>query len=132
MATAGKKKTTTKKKIKKAVTKGRVYIQSTFNNTIVTITDEVGNVIAWATTGTAGFKGTRKSTPFAAGAAAGDAVEKAKAYGLKEADAFIKGVGGGRESALRAIQHSGITILTIKDTTPMPHNGTRRRKPRRV
>lgn len=122
----------TRKKIKKAVTKGRVYIQSTFNNTIITITDEAGNTISWATTGSAGFKGTRKSTPFAAGSAAGTAAEKAKAYGLERVDAYIKGVGGGRESALRAIQHSGITVLSIKDTTPVPHNGTRSRKPRRV
>lgn len=122
----------TKKKIKKAVTKGRVYIQSTFNNTLITITDEVGNVIAWSSTGAAGFKGTRKSTPFAAGSAATLAAEKAKAYGLEKVEAFIKGVGGGRESALRSIQHAGITVLSIKDTTPSPHNGTRSRKPRRV
>jgi len=127
MAQRSKKKT---KKIKQIVPHGRAYIQATFNNTIVTITDQKGNVLAWASAGTCGFKGTRKSTPYAASVIAQQAAEKAKPFGVKEVDCFVKGVGVGRESAVRALESSGIKIISLKDRTPSPHNGCRPKKVR--
>ncbi|NPA05840.1 MAG: 30S ribosomal protein S11 [Chloroflexi bacterium] len=120
-------------KVKRVVPRGRIYIQATFNNTIVTITDEQGNTITWASGGTVGFKGTRKSTPFAARLALEQAVKAARDMGLREAHVFVKGPGPGREAALRAlINIDGIKILSISDITPIPHNGCRPPKKRRV
>ncbi|HOE74104.1 MAG TPA: 30S ribosomal protein S11, partial [Deltaproteobacteria bacterium] len=116
---------TGKKKVKKDIPEGVVHIQATFNNTIVTITDPQGNTLAWSTAGAQGFKGSRKSTPFAAQMAAQEACKKAQEYGVRSAFAYIKGPGSGRESALRAINASGIRITGIKDVTPVPHNGCR-------
>lgn len=121
-----------KKKVRKNISSGVVHIQSTFNNTIVTITDIVGNVIAWSSAGTRGFKGSRKSTPFAAQLAAEDAVKKAMVHGMKTVEVYVKGPGPGRESALRALQSAGFSITLIKDVTPIPHNGCRPPKRRRV
>ncbi len=121
-----------KKKIKKTVTEGIIHIHSTFNNTIVTITDRQGNTIAWASGGTEGFKGTRKGTPFAAQLAMQSALKKAKAYGLKEGWVYVKGPGPGREAALRALQGADIKVTLIKDVTPIPHDGCRPPKRRRV
>lgn len=126
------KRVRTKKKEKKNISTGVVHIQSTFNNTIVTITDMTGNTISWAAAGGQGFKGSRKSTPFAAQLAAQDAAEKAKEHGMKNVEVYVKGPGSGRESALRALQAAGFTILMIKDVTPVPHNGCRPPKRRRV
>lgn len=121
-----------KKKEKKAISSGRAYINATYNNTIVTITDQVGNVISWASAGTCNFKGAKKATPYAAQVIVKKAVDKAKECGLKEVLVYVKGVGTGRESAVRALNANGINILSIKDLTPIPHNGCRPRKPRRV
>ena len=121
-----------KKKIKKVITNGIAYVQSTFNNTIVSIADTNGNVISWASAGQKGFKGSRKSTPYAAQVAADSAAVKALEYGMKVLTVEIKGPGSGRETALRALQSRGFKILSIKDTTPLPHNGTRPPKKRRV
>ena len=122
-----------KKKEKKIVEQGRVYIKATFNNTIVTITDTQGNVIAWSSTGAHGFKGSRKSTPFAARVAADDALKKAVDSGMKSIDVFVKGPGSGRESALRAISAlEDMRITSINDITPVPHNGCRPPKQRRI
>lgn len=126
------KRVRTKKKEKKNISTGVVHIQSTFNNTIVTITDMAGNTISWATAGGQGFKGSRKSTPFAAQLAAQDAAKKAMEHGMKNVEVYVKGPGSGRESALRALQAAGFTILMIKDVTPVPHNGCRPPKRRRV
>jgi small subunit ribosomal protein S11 len=126
------KKIRTKKKVKKNVANGVVHIQSTFNNTIVTITDTVGNVVAWSSAGVQGFKGSRKSTPFAAQLAAQDAAKKAMENGMRSVEVYVKGPGPGRESALRALQATGFSVLTIKDVTPIPHNGCRPPKRRRV
>jgi small subunit ribosomal protein S11 len=126
------KKVRTKKKEKKNVTSGVVHIQSTFNNTIVTITDAGGNVVAWSSAGVQGFKGSRKSTPFAAQLAAEDASRKAMEQGMKTVEVYVKGPGAGRESALRSLQAVGFTVTTIKDVTPVPHNGCRPPKRRRV
>jgi small subunit ribosomal protein S11 len=125
-------KKTGKKKEKKSITEGVAHIQSTFNNTIVTITDLSGNVIAWSSAGLQGFKGSRKSTPFAAQIAAEDAVRKAKEQGMRKVQVYIKGPGAGRESALRSLQLAGLTITVIRDVTPVPHNGCRPPKRRRV
>lgn len=130
MATPARK--TGKKKEKKNVSEGIVHIQSTFNNTIVTITDLAGNVIAWSSAGLQGFKGSRKSTPFAAQMAAEDAVKKAKEQGVKKVQVYVKGPGSGRESALRSLQVAGLNISLIRDVTPIPHNGCRPPKRRRV
>ena len=111
---------------------GRAYIQASFNNTIISITDEKGNVVSWATAGSSGFKGTKKGTPFAAQMTASNAAKKAKERGVKQVQVFVRGPGPGRETAIRAIQASGISIVLIKDTTPIPHNGCRGPKPRRV
>lgn len=121
-----------KKKLKKNILSGIAYVQSTFNNTIVTIADTNGNVISWSSAGSKGFKGSRKSTPYAAQVAADTAASKALDYGMKSLSVEVKGPGSGRETALRALQARGFKILSIKDTTPMPHNGTRPPKKRRV
>jgi small subunit ribosomal protein S11 len=120
------------KKIKKNITTGIAFVQATFNNTIVTITDDSGNVIAWSSAGSKGFKGSRKSTPYAAQIAADTAATKAQEHGLKTLTVKLKGPGSGRETALRALQSRGFKILSIKDVTPMPHNGSRPPKKRRV
>tara|TARA_B100000927_G_scaffold259395_1_gene228374 strand:- start:245 stop:694 length:450 start_codon:yes stop_codon:yes gene_type:complete len=121
-----------KKRIKKNILNGIAYVQSTFNNTIISISDTNGNVISWASAGQKGFKGSRKSTPYAAQVAADAAAAKALEYGMKTLSVEVKGPGSGRETALRALQARGFKILSIKDTTPMPHNGTRPPKKRRV
>jgi len=126
------KKKSGKNKNKKNILVGKAYIKATFNNTIVTIADEHGNAIAWSSAGSKGFKGSRKSTPYAAQIAADDAGTKALEFGLKSLSVEVKGPGSGRETALRALQSKGFKILTIKDTTPMPHNGSRPPKRRRV
>jgi small subunit ribosomal protein S11 len=121
-----------KKKAKKNILNGVVHIQSTFNNTIITITDVSGNVISWSSAGARGFRGSRKSTPFAAQVAAGDAAAKAMDHGLKNVTVMVKGPGAGRESALRALAAAGLKISLIRDVTPIPHNGCRQPKRRRV
>ena len=121
-----------KKKTKKNVLNGVAYVQSTFNNTIVSIADTYGNIVAWASAGQKGFKGSRKSTPYAAQIAADTAAVKALEVGMKTLSVEVKGPGSGRETALRALQAKGFKIISIKDTTPMPHNGTRPPKKRRV
>ncbi len=126
------KRKTRKKKVKKEIGFGAAYIQSTFNNTIITITDLLGNTVCWASSGTSGFKGSRKGTPFAAQLAAKEASVKAKEYGVRYVDVRVKGPGAGRESAIRALQANGLEIKSIKDVTPLPHNGCRVRKRRRV
>ena len=126
-----KKQTTRKKKIKRTYTKGVAHIHSTFNNTIVTITDEQGNAIAWSSSGVLGFKGAKKSTPFAAQSAAEAAGKAAVDQGIKTVDVDVKGPGAGRESAIRALSQTGLTITSIVDTTPIPHNGCRPPKRRR-
>jgi small subunit ribosomal protein S11 len=126
------KKVRTKKKVKKNIANGVVHIQSTFNNTIVTITDSAGNVVAWSSAGVQGFKGSRKSTPFAAQLAAQDAAKKAMENGMRSVEVYVKGPGPGRESALRALQSVGFNVMMIKDVTPIPHNGCRPPKRRRV
>ena len=120
------------KKGKKSILNGVVHIQSTFNNTIITITDVSGNVISWSSAGARGFRGSRKSTPFAAQVAAGDAAAKAMEHGLKNVTVLVKGPGAGRESALRALAAAGLKISLIRDVTPIPHNGCRQPKRRRV
>ena len=121
-----------KKTAVRAVSSGIARILATFNNTIVTITDREGNTIAWASTGSTGFKGSKKSTPFAAGIAAESAAKKAAERGVKEVEVYVKGPGAGRESAIRSIQAAGLTISSIRDVTPIPHNGCRPEKRRRV
>lgn len=121
-----------KKKAKKNIVSGIVHVNSTFNNTLITITDMQGNAVSWSSSGTMGFKGSRKSTPYAAQVAANDAGKKAQEHGMKELDVRVKGPGSGRESALRALQALGFSIRSIKDVTPIPHNGCRPRKRRRV
>jgi len=121
-----------KKKAEKKVTVGKAFIISSYNNTIVTLTDLDGNVISWASAGVAGFKGPKKSTPYAAQIITKLAVLKAKEYGLSEVSVFVKGVGTGREAAVRALNANGLNVTFIKDVTPIPHNGCRRKKPRRV
>ena len=126
------KKIRTKKKVKKNISNGVVHIQSTFNNTIVTITDSGGNVVSWSSAGVQGFKGSRKSTPFSAQLAAEDAARKAMDHGMRTVEVYVKGSGPGRESALRALQAAGFNVVMIKDVTPIPHNGCRPPKRRRV
>jgi len=126
------KKVVRKKKEKKNVPNGVAHIQATFNNTIITITDPVGNVVAWSSAGSKGFKGSRKSTPFAAQIAAEDCAKRAQEHGMRALDVFVKGPGSGRESALRALQSVGLNISFIRDVTPIPHNGCRPPKRRRV
>lgn len=129
MATKEKAK---KKKVARNVTQGVAHILASFNNTIISITDKTGNVLAWSAPGIVGFTGSKKSTPFAAQIAAADAAKKAKEVGMKEVEIRVKGPGSGRESAIRAIQAEGLTVTSIKDVTPIPHNGCRARKKRRV
>lgn len=121
-----------KRKVRRNVTRGVAYIKATFNNTIVTMTDTNGDVLCWAAAGTVGFKGSRKSTPFAAQRAAETVAERAAKFGVKEIEVKVKGPGSGRESAITGLQSSGITVRTIEDTTPLPHNGCRPPKKRRV
>jgi len=129
---AQKKRTRPRRRERKSVPTGRAYIQSTFNNTIVTLTDPEGNVIAWGSSGTAGFKGSRKGTPYAAQLAARDAARKAMEHGLRQVDILIKGPGSGREAAIRSLQSAGLYVTSIRDVTPIPHNGCRPPKRRRV
>jgi len=125
-------KSSKKKKEKKNIANGIAHIQSTFNNTIVTITDPGGSVISWSSAGSQGFKGSRKSTPFAAQLAAEDAAKKAMEHGMRNVEVYVKGPGAGREAALRALQAAGFNVVLIKDVTPIPHNGCRPPKRRRV
>jgi small subunit ribosomal protein S11 len=127
-----KRKDKAKKKALKGITSGIVHIQASFNNTIISITDPDGNVICWATPGIVGFSGSKKSTPFAAQIASANAAEKAKELGIKNVVVEVKGPGSRRESAIRAVQASGLNVTSIKDVTPLPHNGCRARKKRRV
>ena len=127
-----RKRTKGRRRERKTVPSGRAYVQSTFNNTIVTLTDPQGNVIAWGSSGTAGFKGSRKGTPYAAQLAARDAVRKAMEHGLRQVEVYVKGPGSGREAAIRSLQSSGLYVTGIKDVTPIPHNGCRPPKRRRV
>jgi small subunit ribosomal protein S11 len=121
-----------KKKAAKNVSVGRAYVQATYNNTIVTLTDANGNVLSWSSAGVVGFKGPKKATPYAASVIVKDAVDKSKDTGLREVSVFVRGVGSGREAAVRALHANGITVTQIKDCTPIPHNGCRAPKPRRV
>lgn len=127
-----KKTTTRRRRDRKNVERGQAHIQSTFNNTIVTITDATGNALSWASAGQLGFRGSRKSTPYAAQMAADTAAKAASEYGLKTVEVFVKGPGGGREAAIRALQAAGLDVTMIKDVTPVPHNGCRPPKRRRV
>ncbi|WP_138160073.1 30S ribosomal protein S11 [Peptoniphilus catoniae] len=130
---AKKQKTTrTRRRERKNIEKGQAHIASTFNNTMVTLTDMSGNVISWASAGQLGFRGSRKSTPFAAQEAAEEAANKAKEHGLKTVEVYVKGPGSGREAAIRSLQASGLEVTMIKDITPIPHNGCRPPKRRRV
>ncbi len=127
-----KKGTRAGKRDRKAIPRGRAYIQSTFNNTIITLTDPQGNVIAWGSSGTAGFKGSRKGTAYAAQRAAEAAAKKGMEQGLRQVDVYVKGPGSGREAAIRSLQAAGLNITSIKDVTPIPHNGCRPPKRRRI
>ncbi|MFM9108475.1 MAG: 30S ribosomal protein S11 [Chloroflexota bacterium] len=128
----GKAKTRVRRKDRKNIPRGRAYIQATFNNTIVTLTDPAGNVISWSSAGSNGFKGSRKSTPYAAQVTAEAAARKAMEHGLRQVDVFVKGPGSGREMAIRSLQSAGVQVISITDTTPIPHNGGRPPKRRRV
>ena len=132
MAKVARKATRTRRRDRKNVEKGAAHIRSTFNNTIVTITDTAGNAISWASAGGLGFRGSRKSTPFAAQTAAETAAKVAKEHGMKTVEVYVKGPGAGRESAIRALEASGLSVTMIKDVTPIPHNGCRPPKRRRV
>ncbi len=125
-------KKVTKKRVKKVVERGQAHIQSSFNNTIVTLTDADGNVLSWASAGELGFRGSKKSTPYAAQMAAEQAAKAASVYGLKTVDVMVKGPGSGREAAIRALSAAGLEVISIKDVTPVPHNGCRPPKRRRV
>ena len=127
-----KKRAKGRRRERKSIPVGRAYIQSTFNNTTVTLTDPQGNVIAWGSSGTAGFKGSRKGTPYAAQLAARDAAQKGMEHGLRQIEVYVKGPGSGREAAIRSLQSSGLHITSIRDVTPIPHNGCRPPKRRRV
>jgi small subunit ribosomal protein S11 len=127
-----KKRTKARKRERKSIPAGKAYIQATFNNTIVTLTDPEGGVIAWASSGSVGFKGSRKGTPYAAQLAANSAAHKAMEHGLRQVEVYIKGPGSGREAAIRSLQSSGLYITSIRDVTPIPHNGCRPPKRRRV
>lgn len=129
---ARRRQTQVRKKIKKVVPQGQAHVYATFNNTIVTFTDKQGNALCWSSAGNSGFKGSRKSTPYAAGLAARTAARVAQDYGMQECDVIVKGPGPGRESAIRAVQSSGIRVNSISDITPVPHNGCRPPKKRRV
>ena len=132
MAKAVSNKKVAKKRVKKNVERGQAHIQASFNNTIVTLTDAEGNALSWASAGGLGFRGSRKSTPYAAQMAAETATKAALVHGLKTVDVFVKGPGSGREAAIRALQATGLNVLSIKDVTPVPHNGCRPPKRRRV
>jgi len=127
-----KKKSRARRRERKSVPRGRAYIQSTFNNTLITLTDPNGNVVSWSSAGSAGFKGSRKSTPYAAQMAAETAARRAMDHGMRQVDVFVRGPGSGREAAIRSLQAAGISILSIRDVTPIPHNGCRPPKRRRV
>lgn len=129
---AGQAKGRVRRRDRKNIPRGRAYIQATFNNTIVTLTDPTGNVIAWSSAGANGFKGSRKSTPFAAQMTAEAAARRAQEHGLRQVDVFVRGPGSGREMAVRSLQSSGVMVMSITDTTPIPHNGCRPPKRRRV
>jgi small subunit ribosomal protein S11 len=129
---AQQKKTRTKKRERKLIHEGKAFVTSTFNNTIISLTDNKGNVLAWGSSGTAGFKGSRKGTPYAAQMAAQAASAKAREHGLRQVEVFVRGPGSGREAAIRSIQAAGIVVSGIRDITPVPHNGCRPRKRRRV
>ncbi len=132
MANQKSGKTTNKKRVRKNVERGQAHIQASFNNTIVTLTDAEGNALSWSSTGSLGFKGSRKSTPYAAQMASEAAVKAALVHGLKTVDVFVKGPGTGREAAIRALAANGLTVTSITDVTPVPHNGCRPPKRRRV
>jgi small subunit ribosomal protein S11 len=132
MAKAAKRTTRTKRRVKKNIEKGAAHIRATFNNTIVTITDTAGNALSWASAGGLGFRGSKKSTPFAAQSAAETAAKAAMEHGLKTVEVYVKGPGAGREAAIRALQAAGLDVTMIKDVTPIPHNGCRPPKRRRV
>ena len=132
MAPKGKKSTKGRRRVKKNVERGQAHISSTFNNTMVTLTDMQGNALSWASAGQLGFRGSRKSTPFAAGEAADVAAKKAIEHGLKTVEVYVKGPGSGRESAIRSLQAAGLEVTMIKDVAPIPHNGCRPPKRRRV
>jgi small subunit ribosomal protein S11 len=132
MATGERSRRSGGRKTKRSLSAGQVHISATFNNTIVTITDKQGNTVVWGSAGSAGFKGSRKSTPFAARLAAEQAIKAAQAIGIQEVEIFVKGPGPGRESAIRAIQAAGLKVTSITDKTPVPHNGCRPPKKRRV
>jgi len=127
-----KAKTKRRKKITRKVSSGKVFVHATFNNTIVTVTDTNGKILCWSSPGTVGFKGSRKSTPFAANVAAKDAVKKARAFGISEVEIYLRGPGSGKESAVRSFKTEGLNVRTIMDMTPTPHNGCRARKRRRI
>jgi small subunit ribosomal protein S11 len=127
-----KKPTRVKRRERKQIPKGKAFIQSTFNNTIITLTDPQGNVIAWRSAGTVGFKGSRKSTAYAAQMAATEAAKRAMEHGLRQVDVHVKGPGSGREAAIRSLQAAGLSVTSIRDVTPMPHNGCRPPKRRRI
>ncbi|MDP2931201.1 MAG: 30S ribosomal protein S11 [Chloroflexota bacterium] len=129
---AEKKRPRAKRRERKSIPSGKAYVQSSFNNTTVTLTDPEGNVLSWASSGTSGFKGSRKGTPYAAQLAARDAARKAMEHGLRQVEVFVRGPGSGREAAIRALQSSGLYITGIRDVTPVPHNGCRPPKRRRV
>jgi len=129
---AEKKRPRARKRERKSIPSGKAYIQSTFNNTMVTLTDPQGNVLAWGSSGTAGFKGSRKGTPYAAQLAAHNAARKAMEHGLRQIEVLVKGTGSGREAAIRSLQSAGLYITSIRDVTPIPHNGCRPPKRRRV
>lgn len=129
---AGRTRARVRRRERKNVPRGRAYVQATFNNTIVTLTDPNGNVIAWASAGSSGFKGSRKSTPYAAQVAAENAARKGMEHGLRQVDVFVKGPGAGREMAIRSLQAAGLQVLSITDVTPVPHNGCRPPKRRRT
>lgn len=131
-AEEGAKKTKRKKKGAKSVSVGNAYVKATFNNTMVTITDLQGNVLASGSAGSMGYSGSKKSTPYVAGLISNSVVTKVKGFGMADVNVYVKGIGSGRESAVRALQSSGLNILTIKDITPLPHNGCKRPRPRRV
>ena len=121
-----------RRKVRKSIAVGNAYIKTSFNNTLVTLTDKEGNVISWASAGSAGFKGSRKSTPFAAQVTADSAARKGMEHGLQKVEVFVKGPGSGRETAIRSLQAAGLEILSVKDVTPQAHNGVRQKKRRRV
>jgi small subunit ribosomal protein S11 len=132
MAAPKSSKARSRRKVKKNIPVGQAHIKTSFNNTIVSLTDKEGNVIAWESAGSVGFKGSRKSTPFAAQVTADSCAKKGMEHGLKKVDVFVKGPGSGRETAIRSLQAAGLEVMSVKDVTPVPHNGCRQRKRRRV